>query len=104
LTFLQKKKYISSNIAIDLIIKKSEIKKRSKIFKLLDKNKIGYRLIVGGCFTEQKYSKYFNYKIFKNLNNAKYIHKNGFYIGNFGKNLNFEIDRLHKIFKINDII
>jgi CDP-6-deoxy-D-xylo-4-hexulose-3-dehydrase len=102
--FFQKKKYNSSNFAIALIIKESQIRIRSKIFKLLDKNKIDYRLIVGGCFTEQKYSRYFNYKIFNNLNNAKYVHKNGFYIGNYGKNLNFQIERLYKIFKRNNIL
>ena len=60
---------------------KKYLKFKNKIYEDLKKNNIQYRLITGGCFTKHPVKKYFDYKIFNNLNNANYIHDNGF-LGN----------------------
>jgi CDP-6-deoxy-D-xylo-4-hexulose-3-dehydrase len=64
----------------------------------MKKNNIQYRLITGGCFTKQPYSKYFNFKIYKNLKNSINIHNNGFTIGNHSRDLTKELMQLKKLF------
>ena len=56
------------------------------------KNNINFRLITGGCFTEHPYKNYFNYEIYKNVNNAKKAHKDGFFVGNASRDLTKEIN------------
>ena len=41
--------------------------------------------------------KYFDYEIFKELKNAKYLHKKGFFVGNHQKDISEELHLLHKI-------
>ena len=70
---------------------------KSKIYKDLKKNNIQYRLITGGCFTKHPVKKYFNYKIFNNLNNANYIHDNGFFLGNAPFDLEKQLIHFNKV-------
>ena len=94
---IQKTKHKHSGFALSIIIKNNKNNFKEKIFRKLKKNNIEFRLIIGGCFTEQKYHKFFNYKVFNKLTNAKKIHYDGFYVGNASKDLSQNIKKLHKI-------
>ena len=69
---------------------------KDKIFKKLKKYNIQYRLITGGCFTKHEVKKYFNYSVYKNLNNANYIHENGFFLGNAAVDLKDQLINFNK--------
>ena len=67
----------------------------------LNKNNIECRPIVTGDFTQNDVMKYFDYTIHSKLKNAKYLHKNGFFVGNQQLLINKEISFLHEILKKN---
>lgn len=90
-------KFESSSFSFPIIIKKKYIHLRYKILNLLRKNKIDFRLIAGGSFISQPYSKYFNYTIFDSLKNSKLLHQQGFMVGNSGVDLKENIKKLHHI-------
>lgn len=72
----------SSWFGFSLIIKpESNLKRKDVIQKLMD-NGIECRPIVTGDFTQNEVMKYFDFKIHDELNNAKYLHDNGFFVGN----------------------
>ena len=79
---IQKEIGKSSWFGFSLIIKDESGLKRKEIVKKLYENGIECRPIVAGNFTKNPVMKYFDYEIFGKLNNANYIHKNGFFIGN----------------------
>ena len=58
---------------------------------ILQKNKVECRPIVTGNFVRNEVMKYFNYEVHKELNNANYLHDNGFFVGNSHKNLSKNI-------------
>ncbi len=87
----------TSAFAFPFIFKKSFLSKKEKIYNLLRKNKIEFRLITGGCYLKHPVSKLTNFSIFKNLKNANYIHENGFFVGNHPKKLIKELNNLNKI-------
>ena len=89
----------NASFALTLIIRDSKKISKNKIYNTLKKNKIAYRLITGGCFTEHPYKKFFNYRIHNNLKNAKKAHKDGFFVGNAGQDLTNQIVKLHKLLK-----
>lgn len=89
----------NASFALTFIINNSKKINKDKIYDKLKKNKIAYRLITGGCFTEHPYRKYFDYKIYGNLKNAKKAHRDGFFVGNAGQDLSYQIRKLHKILK-----
>ncbi|EAH9851535.1 DegT/DnrJ/EryC1/StrS family aminotransferase, partial [Campylobacter upsaliensis] len=72
----------SSWFGFSLIIKPNSKLKRSEVLKKLNDRGIEYRPICTGDFTQNPVIKYFDYSIFKELKNAKYIHENGFFVGN----------------------
>jgi CDP-6-deoxy-D-xylo-4-hexulose-3-dehydrase len=94
----KKTKYFHSSFAFPMIFKNSTKAHKKKIYNAMKKNNIQYRLITGGCFTKQPYSKYFNFKIYKNLKNSINIHNNGFTIGNHSRDLTKELMQLKKLF------
>ena len=72
----------SSWFGFSLIIKpESNLKRKDVIQKLMD-NGIECRPIVTGDFTQNEVMKYFDFKIHDELTNAKYLHDNGFFVGN----------------------
>lgn len=89
---IQKEIGISSWFGFSLIIKNKKIK-RDNLVKFLSKNRIETRPIVGGNITKNKMIKYFQVKNSKNkiFENAEYIDKNGFFVGNSHKNLEKQI-------------
>lgn len=56
--------------------------KREKIIEVLTKAEIETRPIVAGNFARKEVVRYFDYEIYGSLENADYIDKNGFFIGN----------------------
>lgn len=74
---------------------------RKNLIKLLTKNHIDTRPIVTGNFVKNDVMKYFNYKIHKSLNNANYIHNNGFFVGNSHEDLTNEIEYLKDVLNKN---
>ena len=69
-------------VRVSLIIKPESNLKRENIIKKLNDNNIECRPIVTGDFTQNEVMKYFDYEIHEDLINAKYLHKNGFFVGN----------------------
>ena len=94
---IPKTKYKSSSFAFPMIIKNKDPNFKLKIFKELKKNKIDFRLVTGGCFTSQKYAKFFDYTIFENLRNSELLHNQGFFVGNASANLSKQIKKLHGV-------
>ena len=60
---------------------------RKKLINELKRLGFECRPIVAGNFTESESYKYLNAKIFNKLNIAKYVSKNGVYIGNNHHNM-----------------
>jgi len=89
----------SSWFGFSLIIKPESNLKREKVIKKLNDNNIECRPIVTGDFTQNEVMKYFDYIIHKELINAKYLHENGFFIGNQQVLIQKEIDFLYNVLK-----
>lgn len=89
----------SSWFGFSLIIKpESNLKRKDVIKKLIDNN-IECRPIVTGDFTQNEVMKYFDYEIYGELKNAKYLHENGFFVGNQQIIIENEIKYLYKSLK-----
>lgn len=94
---MQKEIGSSSWFGFSLIIRPESKLKRSDIIKILEKNNIEYRPIVTGDFTQNEVMKYFDYEIFRDLKNAKILHKNGFFVGNHQEDISEQINLLKKV-------
>lgn len=94
---MQKEIGSSSWFGFSLIIRPESKLKRSDIIKVLEKNNIEYRPIVTGDFTQNEVMKYFDYEIFRDLKNAKILHKNGFFVGNHQTDISEQINLLKKV-------
>jgi CDP-6-deoxy-D-xylo-4-hexulose-3-dehydrase len=95
---IQKEVGESSYFSFTIIVSPDSGLKREDVLSVLKNNKIGYRIITGGCFLEHDVIKYFDYEA-DNYDNAKYAHYNGFFIGNAPTDLTKEIDLLHEVLK-----
>ena len=94
---IQKEISKSSWFGFSLIIRpESNIDRKNVINKLTEAN-IECRPIVTGDFTQNEVMKYFDYEIHKELKNAKYLHDNGFFVGNHQVLIEKEIIYLHKM-------
>ena len=87
----------SSWFGFSLIIKPSSNLKRKDIINILQKNKVECRPIVTGNFVRNDVMKYFDYEVHQELNNANYLHDNGFFVGNSHKSLSKSINFLSQI-------
>jgi CDP-4-dehydro-6-deoxyglucose reductase, E1 len=100
---IQKENGFSSWFSFTLIVKKNKTLNREKVLKLLKKHKIHFRTITGGNIADHDVIKYLNVpKSDLKLPKARYVHRNGFFIGNFPKDLTFQLNRLKEI--LNKII
>jgi CDP-6-deoxy-D-xylo-4-hexulose-3-dehydrase len=93
---IQKENGKSSAFSFIFIFKKEYLPIKNKIFSKLKKFNIQYRLITGGCFTKHEVKKFFNYSVYKNLNNANYIHEHGFFLGNAAVDLKEQLINFNK--------
>ena len=87
----------SSWFGFALIIKPTSKLKRSAVLQALRQANIEYRPIVTGDFTQNPVIKYFDYEIFGELKNAKYMHENGFFVGNHHIDIKAQIATLARI-------
>jgi len=95
--YIQKDVSNSSWFGFSLIIKpESNLKRKDVVAKLTD-NHIDCRPIVTGDFTKNDVLKYFDYEIFGEMKNAKYLDENGLFIGNHQIPLKEEIHHLFKV-------
>lgn len=94
---IQKEIGSSSWFGFSLIIRPRSKFKRKDIIKKLEENDIEYRPVATGNFTQNEVIKYFDYEIFGDLKNAKYIHENGFFVGNHQFDISEQIDLFKKV-------
>ena len=89
----------SSWFGFSIIIKPTSNLIRKDIINRLKENKIDCRPIVTGNFTRNEVMKYFDYEIHGELENAEYLHQNGFFVGNSQVDLKMEIEFLFNTLK-----
>jgi CDP-6-deoxy-D-xylo-4-hexulose-3-dehydrase len=95
--YIQKDISNSSWFGFSLIIKpESELQRKDVVKKLTDNN-IDCRPIVTGDFTKNDVLKYFDYEIFGEMKNAKYLDTRGLFVGNHQIGLKEEIEHLFKV-------
>jgi CDP-6-deoxy-D-xylo-4-hexulose-3-dehydrase len=94
---IQKEISKSSWFGFSLIIKPTSKLKRKDVINLLVNANIECRPIVTGDFTQNEVMKYLDYEIHKDLTNAKYLHENGFFVGNQQVLIEEEINYLFNI-------
>lgn len=94
---IQKEIGNSSWFGFSLIIRPESGLKRKDIVKKLMDNNIECRPIVTGDFTQNEVMKYFDYEIYEELKNAKYLHDNGLFVGNQQVAIKEEIEYLYKV-------
>jgi CDP-6-deoxy-D-xylo-4-hexulose-3-dehydrase len=82
-----------------LIIKPDSNLIRKDIINTLEKNNIDCRPIVTGDFTKNEVLKYFDYELFGEMKNAKYLDTQGFFVGNHQVDLTAEINYLYEVLK-----
>lgn len=87
----------SSWFGFSFIIKPTSKLKRKEVVEKLLNNGIECRPIVTGDFTQNEVMKYLEYEIHSELKNAKYLHENGFFVGNHQINLENEIKLLFEL-------
>lgn len=87
----------SSWFGFSFIIKPQSRFKRSEVLRALKDANIEYRPIVTGNFTQNEVIKYFDYEIHNELKNAKYMHENGFFVGNHQIDIKAQIKSLEQI-------
>lgn len=90
--YTQRETECSSWYGFAVIFKDSLLGMRNEIVRKLSESGIEVRPIVAGNFTRNKVINFLNYSIFGDLTASDYIHENGFFIGNYGRNNFKEID------------
>ncbi|TLD82254.1 DegT/DnrJ/EryC1/StrS family aminotransferase [Helicobacter sp. MIT 05-5293] len=96
---IQKEIGKSSWFGFSFIIRLDSKLKRKKVIHTLQNHNIESRPIVAGDFTQNEVIKYFDYEIFGDLKNAKYLHQNGFFVGNHQNNLSESLEQLAKVLR-----
>ena len=87
----------SSWFGFSLIIKHDSPLKRKNVIDELTHRGVECRPIVTGDFTQNEVMKFFDYEIHGELKNAKYLHENGFFVGNQQVPIKDEIMYLYEI-------
>ena len=95
---IQKEIGFSSWFGFALVLRNKYEGKRDLIVKKLMKNNIEVRPIVAGNFTKNPVIKYMDYEIIGKLQNANYIHENGFFVGNHSIEIEKELGHLFNQF------
>jgi CDP-6-deoxy-D-xylo-4-hexulose-3-dehydrase len=94
--FIQKEIGLSSWFGFSLILKPTVSVTRKDLIDYLAEKNIEIRPIVAGNFTKNEVLKYFNYELSGKMNNAEYLDKNGFFVGNHHFDIKEKIDYLHE--------
>ena len=80
-----------------MIIREDSGLNRKELTQKLLKAKIDVRPIVAGNFAKNEVVKYFDYEIYGNLQNADYIDRNGFFVGNHQFDIKEKLDYLKMV-------
>jgi CDP-6-deoxy-D-xylo-4-hexulose-3-dehydrase len=72
---------------------------REKVLKKLKDAEIDHRIITGGCILRHDVIKYLRHTVAAGSENADFAHFNGFFVGNYPKDIRDKIDYLHKTLK-----
>ena len=94
---LQKEVGKSSWFGFSLIFKETYHKKRKVLIEEFNKNGVEVRPIVAGNITKNPVLKYYDYEIHDKIENAEYLHNQGFFIGNHHYDLTDNIEYLHGV-------
>lgn len=97
---IQKEIGESSWFGFALILTNELEGKRNFILKELINNDIEVRPVVAGNFTRNPVIKHMDYEIEDDLNNADYLHYNGFFVGNHSVEIKEKLDYLFGILHI----
>lgn len=89
----------SSWFGFPIIITDPKRISRDEVVSQLEKNGIETRPIVAGNFVKNKAIDYMNYSIYGTLENADYVHENGFFVGNHSSDNERRIRDLAAILK-----
>lgn len=90
--YTQKETGSSSWFGFAVIFKDGMKGLRNQVVKALSKAEIEVRPIVAGNFTRNKAIQYLDYTVSGELLSSDHIHENGFFVGNYGRNNNKEVD------------
>ena len=88
---------ISSWYGFNILLKGPLKNKRKFITKKLKKNGVEVRPTLTGHFLKNPVMKFLKYTKKGNFKNSKYIDQNGFFVGNYPKNLKHQIKYLYKL-------
>ncbi|MDO4674670.1 DegT/DnrJ/EryC1/StrS family aminotransferase [Campylobacter sp.] len=94
---IQKELGSSSWFGFSLILREGLGLTRGEVLKRLRAAGVEYRPICTGDFTQNPVMRYFDYTISGTLKNAKYIHENGFFVGNHQVNIEEQIKLFAKV-------
>ena len=94
---IQEKNSISSWYGFNLVLKGQLENQREKIIKKLLKNNIEVRPTMTGNFLNNPVIKYLNHTAKGTFKNAEIVDKNGFFVGNYPKDLNRQLNILYKL-------
>ena len=92
----QENKSLSSWYGFNLILTGQLKNKRKIIIEKLQKNKIEVRPTMTGNFLNNPVLKFLNFKASGSFKNSENIDKNGFFVGNYPKDLSKELNFLYK--------
>lgn len=95
--YIQEEIGSSSWFGFSFIIKPESKLSRKEILARLEKAGIEYRPINAGDFTQNPVIKYFDYEIYGELKNAKYLDTHGFFVGNHQFDISEQIKNLHMV-------
>lgn len=94
---IQEKNSISSWYGFNLVLKGQLENQREKIIKKLLKNNIEIRPTMTGNFLNNPVIKYLNHMAKGTFKNAEIVDKNGFFVGNYPKDLSKQLNILYKL-------
>ena len=94
---IQKENGKSSAFSFIFIFRKEFLHIKEKVYNEMTKNNIEYRLVTGGCILKHDVIKFLDHEVFNNVNNANYIHENGFFLGNGHRLLKDKLINFNKI-------
>jgi len=91
---IQKENGESAWFSFTMIVHPESTLSREKVFEMLRKADIGFRMITGGNFLRHDVIQYFDYATVGEIINANIAHDRGFFVGNHPHDIRPQIDRL----------
>ena len=87
----------SSSFCFPIIVRPGVQIDMGDLFAKLREADIGFRIVTGGCFLRHEAIKYFDYDVCGSVENADYVHDNGFFVGNHPHDLTEQLTRLRDV-------